>query len=80
MINSFTYFSFADIWKTVPDSQTKTKQNLRFQEGICPEKCQIYHIQNGRLAAIIDFNMCNILKTMSARFIPLLKHSFTGLR
>ena len=37
------------------------KQNVRFQGGISPEKCQI---QNGRLEAIIDFNMGDIAKTV----------------
>ena len=40
------------------------KQNVRFQGGICPEKCQLDKIKNGRLAAIIDFSMHNILKTV----------------
>ena len=30
----------------------------------CPEKFQLYQIQNGQLAAIIDFNMRNIGKTV----------------
>ena len=42
----------------MPDSQTITmKQNVRFQKGISPEKCQLDQIQNGKLEAIIDFNM-----------------------
>ena len=46
--------------KTVPDNWT-IKQNVRVQEviGLCPEKCQLDKIQNGRLVAIIDFNICN---------------------
>ena len=40
------------------------KPNVRFQGGICPEKCQPGQIQNGRLEAIIVLNMGNIGKTV----------------
>ena len=44
------------------------KQNIRFQVGICLEKCQLDQVldqvKNGRLAAIIDFIMRNIWKPM----------------
>ena len=47
------------------DSQTTTlKQNVRFQEGICPKKMQPDQIQNGWLSAIIDTNMHNIWQTV----------------
>ena len=47
------------------DSYTMTiKQNVWFQEGICLENCQLDQIQNGRLSAIIDYNMHNIWKTV----------------
>ena len=41
------------------------EQNLRFRGGICREKYQLDHIQNGGLAAIIDFDMRSIWKTVS---------------
>ena len=42
-----------DIWQTVPDSKTITiEQNVGFQRGIYPEKCQLDKIQNDRLVAI----------------------------
>ena len=54
-----------DIWLTGPDSSTITiKQNGQFQVWVRPEKCQLDQIQNDRLVAIIDFNMCNIYKTV----------------
>ena len=60
--NSFIYFNIADIWQAVPDSWTLTiKQNVWFQRGICPEKFQLD--QNGRLAAIIDFDDFNMRNT-----------------
>ena len=39
---------------------------MPFQEGICPEKCQLDQIQNRRFEAIIDFGMGrpNIGKTV----------------
>ena len=40
------------------------KQNVRFQVGICLEKCQLDQIENDRLEAII-FNMGDIGKTVS---------------
>ena len=40
------------------------KQNVRFHEGICPEKCQLDHIQNGQLEAIINCIMGNIRKNV----------------
>ena len=50
-----------DIWQTVSDSLTITiKQNVRFQVGICHETLQLDQIQNGRLSAIINFNMPDI--------------------
>ena len=50
-----------DIWQNVPDSLTITiKQNVRFQVGICSEKFQLDQIKNGRLSAIINFNMPDI--------------------
>ena len=33
------------------------KQNVRFQVGICSENFQLDQIQNGRLSAIINFDM-----------------------
>ena len=45
-----------------------------FQGGICPEKGQHDQIQNGRLAAIIDFNLRNIWKTVK----PLLNNKKCG--
>ena len=45
----------------MPDKWTITvKQNVWFQIGICPENFQLEQIQNGRHAAIIDFNIRNI--------------------
>ena len=43
------------------------KQNVRFQGGICPGKCQLDQIQNGQLKAIIDFNMSHIVKNVPDR-------------
>ena len=52
-----------DIWKIVPDSwNIAVEQNVRFQGGICHEKCQLDQTENGRIEAIIYFNMCNIGK------------------
>ena len=51
-----------DIWQTEPD---KPLQNVRFQGGICPEKCELVQIQNYQLEAIIDFIIGNIGKTVS---------------
>ena len=46
------------------DSQTTTmKQNVRFQEGPCPEKI-FDRIQNGWFSAIIGTNMNNIWQTI----------------
>ena len=42
------------------------KQNVRFQEQICPEKIQPDQIKNGRLSAIIDTNMHNTEPTKSS--------------
>ena len=43
----------------MPDTYTiLQKQNVRFQVVICPAKSQLDQIQNGQLAAIIDFNIC----------------------
>ena len=39
-------------------------KNVRLQGGICPEKFPIHQIQNGRLIAIINFNMPNIWQTV----------------
>ena len=50
-----------DILQTVPYSYTiTTKQNVRFQVGICSENFQLDQIKNGRLSAIINFNMPDI--------------------
>ena len=38
--------------------------NVRFRGGICPENIPLDQIQNGRLKTIIDFNVCDILKTL----------------
>ena len=47
--------------KCVPDGKTiNMKQNVWFQGGICPEKCQLYKIQNGWIVPIFHFNMRNI--------------------
>ena len=35
-------------------------QNVRFQVGICSENFELEQIQNGRLSAIINFNMPDI--------------------
>ena len=50
----------------MPDSsETITiKQNVWFQRGICPDKSELDQIQNGWLAAIINFNTCNIWNTV----------------
>ena len=40
------------------------KQNVTFQEGICPEKIQPDQIQNGWLPAIIVTNMYNFRQTV----------------
>ena len=49
----------------VPDIKTITiKQNVPFHGGVCPENFQPEQIKNDRFAAIIDFNMRNIWKTM----------------
>ena len=55
--NSFIYFNISDIYITI-------KQNVRFQVEMCPEKFQVIvdQIKNGRLSAIIDFNMRNVWK------------------
>ena len=54
-----------DIWQTKPDSYTVTiKQNVRFQVGIHPEKCQLGQIQNGPLSAIFTFNMLDTWQTV----------------
>ena len=54
-----------EIWQIMRYSWTITiKRNVRFQEGICPKKIQLDQIKNCQLAAIIDFNMCNIWKTV----------------
>ena len=52
----------ADICQFVTITMITTKQNLQFLVGIylCPDIFQIDQIQNGRLEAIIDFNMCHI--------------------
>ena len=43
------------------DSETITiNQNVRFQGRMPLENSQLDHIQNGRLSAIIKFNMPNI--------------------
>ena len=58
-------FNMPDIWQTKPDSYTVTiKQNVRFQVGIYPEKCQLDQIQNGPLSAIITFNMLDTWQTV----------------
>ena len=42
----------------VPYSKTiTTKHNVRIQVGICSENFHLDQIQNGRLSAIINFNM-----------------------
>ena len=54
-----------DIWQTIPDSLTITrKQNVSFQEGIYPEKCQLDEIQIGRPSSIIKFNVSDIWQTV----------------
>ena len=45
---------------------TTRKQNVRFQEGPCPEK-NLDRIQNGKLSAIIGTNMHNL--TNHGRFL-----------
>ena len=45
-------------------NSTGIKQNVRLQGGICTKTFQLDKIKNGRLAAIIDFNMRNIWKTV----------------
>ena len=58
-------FNMPDIWQTVPYSWTiTTKQNVRFQVGICSENFQLDQIQNGRLSAVINFNMPDIWQTV----------------
>ena len=52
-------FNVYNIYKTVTIT-TCIKQNVHFRGGIYPYKCQLDQIQNGRPAAIIDFNICNI--------------------
>ena len=37
-----------------------TKQNVRFQVGLCSENFQLDQIKNGRLSAVINFNMPDI--------------------
>ena len=44
------------------------KQYVKFQGGICSAKFQLDLIQNGRLAAIIDFNICNIYCNVLDRY------------
>ena len=38
-----------------------------FQWGIIPQKCQLDQFKNGRLATIIDYNICNILGQLCQR-------------
>ena len=58
-----------NMWKTVPDSWTITiKQIVRLQGGIYLDKFQLDKISNERLAAIIDFSMRNIGKTVPDRY------------
>ena len=58
-------FNVFNIWNTVPYSKTITlEQNVRFQGRIWPEQFQLNKIQNGRFAAIIDFNTGNICITV----------------
>ena len=36
-----------DIWQTMPDNwitHLDIKQNVRFQQGMCPEKCQLNNL------------------------------------
>ena len=40
------------------------KQNVRFQVGICSEKCQLDQIQNCRLSVIYNFDMPYIWQTI----------------
>ena len=40
------------------------KQNVQFQEAVCPDKIQLYQIKFGRPSAIIVFNMSDICQTM----------------
>ena len=40
------------------------KQNVRFLVGICSENFQLDHIQNGRLSAIINFDMPDTRQTV----------------
>ena len=47
----------------------------RFHGGICPEKFQLDQIQNGQFAAIIDFNMHNIWKTMRGSWTFIMKQN-----
>ena len=50
-----------DIYQIMPDSWTITlKQNVRFQGGLWFEKIKLDQFQNGRLSAIINFNMPDI--------------------
>ena len=66
------FLNICYIWKTVPDSQTSiAEQNVQFHGGICLERFQLDLIRNGRLAANIDLNMCNILKN-----VPELDHYY----
>ena len=37
---------------------------MGFQGRVCPEKIQLDQIKNGRISAIIDFDMHNIWKTV----------------
>ena len=59
------FLHMRNIWKTRPDSWTITiKQNVQFQVGICSVKFQLDQIKNGRLSAIINFNMPDIWQTV----------------
>ena len=62
------------------DSWTITiEQNVRFQAGICPEKCQLDQIENGQLEAIIDFNTWVISGKLCQIARPLLCDEMCGL-
>ena len=41
------------------------EQNVRFQGGICLQEFQLDQIENQWIAAIIDFIMLNIWKTVA---------------
>ena len=46
-----------------------------FQGRICPEKFQVDQIQNGRLSAIINFNMPDIWQTVPDNYTISIKQN-----